>query len=93
MMSSPNWLKVGCGSYQEQQDDEEQPLPQQVQAPGVKATACAPSWHVDPILLLKVTIEVDNWLPLLRSLPSSPVLICILPPVSQFELASRFFQK
>jgi hypothetical protein len=89
MMSSPNWLKVGLRAYyQEQQDDEEQPLPQQVQAPGVNATACAPSWQVDPILLLKVTIEGENWLPLLRSLPSSPVLICILPPVFQIELAS-----
>jgi hypothetical protein len=85
--------------YQQQQEEEEQPLPQHVETPGVKATTCAPRWHVDPILLVKVTMEGENcFTPLLRSLPngatsSGELFMRILPPVSKVFGASYHTRK
>jgi len=85
--------------YQQQQEEEEQALPQQVETPGVKATTCAPRWHVDPILLVKVTMEGENcFTPLLRSVPngatsSGELLMRILPPVTESVCASNTLEK
>jgi hypothetical protein len=70
--------------YQQQEEQEEQPLPQQVEAPGVRATTCAPRWHVDPILLVKVTMEGENCFlprsPPNRATSSGELLMRMLPP-------------
>jgi hypothetical protein len=42
------------GGYQQQHDEQQQPLPQQELAPGVIDTFCMPGSHVDPTWLLKL---------------------------------------
>jgi len=50
--------KKGLCAYQQQQELLLQPLPQHVLAPGVNCTVCAPSWQVEPTLLVNLRAVV-----------------------------------
>lgn len=50
-------LSYDC-AYQQQHEEQQQPLPQHELAPGVIATFCMPGSHVDPTCLLNVSHRV-----------------------------------